>query len=377
MIRSILSIIRASARPLVCALALAAASPQALAQITSDLPRSTVETISVSGAQRTHIEEFVSNWTERATNDDPQDNRRALEALTAPLHNRGVSVAFRQAYAQAVSPLLDQLESDGSVGDRLSALRIAGDLATPRAVSRVRDAMGDEDIGVRLFAVSRAGQIFETTRKHGTAITASDAQSLMTAISELGAQDGADEELLRASVRALAEGAALTSSDLGDTRSQAIITMAEIVGSRLQGLGINDDPTFVQSLALDAAGASTQAISNFSSTTTPQAAKAAVGLGGDIISVALRRVLGKTIEPVDQRDMTVRSVQAGETLLYFARRKAAELANGSTGGIVTTNFSEQLAAGEDRDFRNDASALLGPGSEIVTRFDFEADRFLR
>lgn len=366
---------RAPRRPL-CVLLVLLLSPAALAQLGSDLPRSIVEAISIGSAQRTQIDEFIASWSERAASDNPQDNKRALESLTKPLQERGVSVAFRQAYAQSVAPLMKSLDEKDAVGAKLSALRIAGDLATPNMVSRIKNAMSDEDLGVRLFAVSRAGQAFSTTATHGTAITSADATSLITEIQRVGAQDGIDHELLRACVRALSQGTRLPSRDVGDARSQSIMALSEIVGSRLQALSASDDPAFIQGLALDAASASTQSISDISATTTPQAAKAAVGLGGDIISVALRRVLGKTIEPVAQRDMAVRSVQSGETLLYFARRKAAELRGDPVTGIQTTAFADQLGKGDDRRFRDDASVLLGPGSPIVTTFGFKNDRFL-
>ncbi len=358
-------------------LVLAVATGLAAAQPVGDLPRSTVETISVSPAQRTQIQQFVDNWAPRITSGNAQDTKRAVEALTEPLQSRGVSVAFRQAYTQSLTSHLDQLISNASVSAKLSALRIAGDLATPSAVSRILSMINDEDSGVRLFAISRAGQVFETTRVHGPAMTGTDATSLINAIAAGNAQANQDPEVIRASARSLASGAMLGTKDLGEARSLAIIALSDLVGGHLQALKANDDPTFAQSLALDAASATTQSISDIGATITPEAAKAAVRLGGDIISVPLRRVLAKTIEPANERGLTVRSVQAGETLLYFARRKAADLRDQSNNNIVTTQFSKQLENADDRDFRNDAAALLGPGSAIVTEFQFKNDRFLR
>lgn len=345
------------------------------AQPGSDLPRSTVETISVNPGQRTQIQEFVNNWTPRAVGSNAQDTKRALEALTKPLQSRGVSVAFRQTYTQALTPLMDQLAGDGSVGSKLSMLRIAADLATPSATSRIVDMISDEDPSVRLFAVSRVAKVFDTTRIHGPAMTGSDANALINAVAQ-AAQSG-QPELVRASVRALGAGTMLGTKDLGDSRSRAVIALSNLVGERLHTLSPSDDPTFAQSLALDAASATRQSISDISATVSPEAAKAAVRLGGDVISIALRRVVAKTIEPQSERDLTLRSVQAGETLLYFARRKHAELNGDPTSGINETKYSDMLARGDDRDFRNDAAALLGPGSPVVRSCGFSNDRFLR
>ncbi|MFG0244829.1 MAG: hypothetical protein ACF8MF_02100 [Phycisphaerales bacterium JB052] len=370
------SLIARLTRPL-SVLVLAFGACLASAQPGTALPRSTVETISVNPSQRAQIQEFVNNWTARVTSDDAQDTKRGIEALTAPLQGRGVSVAFRQAYSQVLDTLLSELESSATIADKLSILRISGDLATPAAVNHIRDLMNDDDAGVRLFAISRAGQVFETTRVHGPAMTGTDANTLIEAITDVANKHAAQHELIKACARALASGTTLGSRDLGDARSHAIIALSDLVGSRLQALNANDDPSFAQSLAIDAASATTRSISDITASVNEEAARAAVRLGGDIISVPLRRYLAKTLESKDDRELTVRSVQAGETLLYFARRKAAELEGKAINDIAATSFSTQLETGEDRDFRNDAAALLGPGSTIVRGFGFDDDRFLR
>lgn len=370
------SLIARLTRPL-SVLVLAFGACLASAQPGTALPRSTVETISVNPSQRAQIQEFVNNWTARVTSDDAQDTKRGIEALTAPLQGRGVSVAFRQAYSQLLDSLLSELEASETIADKLSILRISGDLATPAAVNHIRDLMNDDDEGVRLFAISRAGQVFETTRVHGPAMTGTDANTLIEAITDAANENADQHELIKACARALASGTTLGTRDLGDARSRAIVALSDLVGSRLQALNANDDPSFAQSLAFDAASATTRSISDITATVNEEAARAAVRLGGDIISVPLRRYLAQTLESKDDRELTVRSVQAGETLLYFARRKAAELEGKAINDITATSFSTQLETGEDRDFRNDAAALLGPGSPIVRGFGFDDDRFLR
>ena len=360
-----------------CIAAMCLLSPILLAQGVSDLPRSTVEAISINSGQRSQIDSFIGGWSERALSDQPSDNKKALEALTKPLQGRGVSVAFRQAYGSAITPLLDSLESKNSIGATLASLRIAGDLGTPDAASRIRSSLNSDDLGVQIFAISRAGQLFRTTKSHGPAMTPNDANGVIEAIRQKGVESSVQPELLRAAVRALSVAASLPSNDMGDARSHAIVALGDIVGPQLRSLNVADDPSFAQSIAIDAAGAATASIADISSQTTPEAIKSAVGLGGDIISITLRRVLGKTIEPVEQRDLTIRSTRAGETLLYFALQKHAELSNKPANNINQTNFADQLQDGDDKNFRNAASLLLGPGSYIVKEFGFADDRFLR
>ncbi len=377
MIRSNPSKVKSIAQTLVCAVSLLAFSPAALAQSGADLPMSTTESISISSSQRAQIDQFIEAWTGRALSDNAPDTKKAIETLTKPLTQRGVSVAFRQTYSQAITPLLNELDAKGTIGATLASLRIAGALATPAAAQRIKDAINHDDLGVELFAVSRAGQLFAATKAYGPALTPTDAQSLIHAISSRAQDPDIDHELLRACVRALSKGTELSSKDMGETRSHAIVALAQIVGAKLRATGVTDDPAFAQSLALGAASAITASISDISADTTPQAVKAAVGLGGDIISVALRRVVGGTIDPVSDRDLTVRSVQAGETLLYFALRKDADLDNKFGKPVRQTTFADQLRAGDDKAFRNQASLLLGPGSPIVKAFGFDNNRFLR
>jgi hypothetical protein len=368
--------IKSIAQSIVCSVALAGLSNISSAQSSADLPMSTVEAISISGSQRSQINDFVAAWSERALGDNAQDTKRAIESLTKPLQERGVSVAFRQAYAQAITSLMTELDNKDTIGATLASLRLAGDLATPSAASKVRTSINSEDLGVQLFAVSRVGQIFTATKNFGPAMTPNDANSLINAIDEIASDTSTDPELLRACVRALSVGTGLSTKDMGDARSRSIIALANAVGPRLRELSVNMDPSYAQGLSVDAASAATTSISDIGSETTPEAIKAAVGLGGDIISISLRRVMGNTIDQVNDRDLTIKSIQAGEALLYFALREHAEINNKSAGSVLQTKFAAQLTEGNDRAFRNDASLLLGPGSDIVRMFEFADNRFV-
>ncbi len=377
MIRINISTLKSATSACLIGSALFLSTSSALAQSSADLPRSTVEAISISGSQRSQIDQFIESWTDRALSDKAQDTKRALEALTKPLQGRGVSVAFRQSYTHALAPLLNSYDSKGTVGAEISALRIAGELATPTGVSRVLRAMSNEDLGVQIFAVSRAGRIFSSTINQGPAITKDDANLLIESINTLSSDLSIDTNLLNTCIRSLSIASKLPSSSMGDARSNAIIALANAAGPRLRRLDVTDNPSDVQHLALLAAGAAISSIADISSDVNAQATKEAVGLGGDMISIALRQVLGGTIDPVSDRALTVQCVQAGESLLYFALRKAAEIRGSGMSSIQETNFAEQLAAGDDKAFRNASSSLLGPGSDICTRFGFNNERFLR
>ena len=356
-------------------LALALGTTLAGAQTASSLPRSTVETISVNSGQRAEIESYVNNWSQRVNSDDAQDVKRAMEALTEPLHERGVTIAFRQAYAQLVMPIIDDMADSGSVQGQMNALRLAGDLATPRAALKIRSMFNNDDAGVQLFAISNAGRVLQSIGVHGPSMSIADANALINEINEAAADNMDNIELTRTCARALTEGTRISSRDLADVRNNAIVALSDLVGSHLRSVVGSDDPSFAQSLALDAASALTQAMSDISAQINADAARASVRLGGDIIAVPLRQVIANSIPDTDDRDSTIKSVQSGETLLYFARRKAVELDGKSSVGINTTDFSTMLSEGEDRDFRNEAASLLSPGGALKD-FGFADDQFL-
>lgn len=355
---------------------LATTTLQSFAQSTT-LPASTVEAISIGSAQQSQINDFIQTWSPRALGESSSDVKKAMEALVNPMHQRGVSISFRQAYARSLEPLMDELQSADSIGSQLSALRLAGALATPGTASRVKKALRDDDLGIQIFAVSRIQEIFSSTTKHSPAISSADIDSLIESVQTLATDSDINRELLRACVRALIQGTDLSTKDLGDSRSSAIIALSNVVGNQLRSLSVSDDPSFAQSLAVQATSAITASILDISSTTTSDATREAVGLAGDTISITLRRLLGKTLEPLSERALTIQSVRSGESLLYFARRKHAELNGQSQSSITQTSFADQLEGGDDRDFRNSASSLLGPGSAIIRKFKFADERFLR
>lgn len=343
----------------------------------SSLPGSTVEAITIGNAQQTQINSFIQSWTERALSGSSSDVKKAMEALVNPVHQRGVSIAFRQAYARSLVPLMDELEGQDSVGSKLSALRLAGALSTPDSASRVQKSLKDEDLGIQIFAVSRIQSIFSNTTKYSPAISSGEIDSLIGALEKIAMENDVNRELLRSAVRALIQGTTLTSKDMGNSRSTAIKALSNVVGNQLRTLTVSDDPKFAQTLAIQATSAITASILDISSSTTSDATREAVGLAGDTISITLRRQFGKTLEPVSQRGLTIKSVRSAESLLYFARRKHAEIAGDSQSSIRQTGFTDQLEAGDDRDFRNDASGLLGPGSDLIRKFSFADERFVR
>jgi hypothetical protein len=347
-------------------------SQPASAQTRAELPASVVEAGTIGGAERTQIEQFIGGLAPAATGEDAEAAARARKELVSPLVSRQPSVAFRQAYAQAVGSLMGALIGSEDPGARIAGLRIAGNLATADSIGTVRNALSGDDAGVRLFAAVQARRIFEVTGAAGPAITESQTIQLIDALAA-SVQGDAQPAYTQAVLRALGGAAQLRIRELGNTRSRALEALARVASERVRAIdpaGALDHETTV----LLATSIATRSVSEAGVGVDDAAARAAAGLGGDILSVVLRRHSGQMMG--DDLSGDLRLINAAESLIYFARRRHAENNRGNVNAIPQTGLAELLSS-QDRGFRNELVRLIGPGSELLRQFGLPDDRFIR
>lgn len=340
---------------------------------TTSLPLSTIEGATLGGSQMSQISSFVDHWSTRAMDGDTQSAARAQGKLLEPLINSRVSISFRQAYSDALASHLDALNADGSVGSTLSMLRIAGELGTSRSTGLILSGLDSDDAGVRIFAAGRAGRTFRTTAANGPAMSANDLTSLVTKLGEVSSSTN-DTSLLSACIQALGQGCSLPSDDFLAPRAACMEQMCTAASNYL-----TLDGTDLESrarIAMLATGSATNSLLQVGESSTNDAIKAAVALGADMISISLSDVVNGTMPALGSRDLQTKLVSSGESLLYFALRKHAELNGRPAGNVEQTTLAALLESGEDREFRNKAALLLGAGSPIITAFDFADDRFV-
>jgi hypothetical protein len=353
-------------------LALATSVSSAIGQTTS-IPRSTVEAAAVGGSQQAQISSFVDHWGQRATDSDPQLASRAQTKLLEPLINSRVSISFRRVYSDALGSYFDKLSSDGDIGATLSSLRLAGELGTTKSTKIILDGLDSDDAGVQIFAAGRAGRTFRTTASNGPALSANDLSSLIAKLDSI-TDTNQDHSLISACIQALGQGCSLPSDDFLSERAKCLNAMCDAASAQLTSEG-SDLETRVR-IAMLASGAATNSLLQIGEDSTNEAVKSAVALGADMISIALSDVIHGSMPGTDARELHVTLVRSGESLLYFALREHAELHRRPVGAVQQTAFADLLEAGKDRDFRNKAALLLGPGSPIVTDFNFAEDRFV-
>ncbi|MCC5822055.1 MAG: hypothetical protein LAT64_02085 [Phycisphaerales bacterium] len=365
------SLTRISAACLIAG-AMALASTGAAAQVRAELPTSIVEAGTIGASERSQIEAYIAELAPHATGADPEAATRARRDLVAPLSGRQPSVAFRQAYGQASSSLMRSLLNSDNPNDRIAGLRLAGNLATADGANAVRTALASDDPGVRLFAAVQARRIFEVSGAAGAAVTESQTFQLVDALVN-SVEASTPAAHTQAVVRALGTGSLLRGRDMNTTRSRAAAGLARVAAAPLAALDPRDLLDHEDTL-LTAASLVTRSVSEAGVAVSDEAAKAAAELGGDILSLTLRRQTGNMIP--EQADADLRLVNAAESLVYFARRRHAENNRANPGGIPQTRLAELLRA-RDRSFRNELVRLIGPGSDFLRQFGLPDNRFIR
>lgn len=352
-------------------LGLSLLAPTAAAQVRAELPASIVEAATIGAGERSQIDAFIAQLAPAATDDQPEATARARRDLITPLLGRQPSVAFRQAYSQAASELMSALLGAEDAGARIAGLRLAGNLATGETAGLVQRALEDGDAGVRLFAAVQARRIFEITAAAGPALTEPQAQRLIEAVAA-SVKSETDRAHTQAVIRALGAGAQIRSRELTATRSAALAALARVGAARAEAAGPQNLLNASDTLLL-ATSIATRSVSEAGVTVSDEAARAAAELGGEILAVILTRQTQNMIGSDAEAD--VRLLAAGESLIYFARRRQVENARGSLSSVPQTNLAELLRA-KDRGFRNELVRLIGPGSALLGQFGLPDDRFI-
>jgi len=353
-------------------LLIAGAALPATAQLTPRLPGSIVESASVGGAERNAIDSFVATLATDATGDDAQKAAAAFAALVEPLRENRPSVSFRQAFAQSAAPLIADLLASDSQPARLAGLRLAGNLATGDTAGLVAGALSDDDAGIRVFAGVQARRVFEVSSQNGPALTDTQAAQLVTALTD--AMDATRDRIMTETlIRALGMASQTRPREMSASRAVAAASLGQGMSVRVRDTSPSDLPD-IHDPILIAASALTRTMSDPGSRAPDAAAKASVEFGGDVLAALLAREIQGLNDVNSETD--IRLLRAAESLIYFARRRQTENANGDASSVPLTNLAGLLESGS-RDFRQELVALIGPGSSMLSQFGLADDRFLK
>lgn len=357
-----------------CVLLLCAAASPVLAQ--AGLPDPLVERARLTDDDLRLIQQYVERYKAALGNTkDPNAVRVARNNLIEPLTNPEASVDFRIRYSEILVPLLDPLSQDKDDFIASNAVRILGELATPRAIERITSAMTDKRPAVRFSAAYAAQRTFENVKPpRSPGLTSEQAKGLIDLIAaRVSAED--DANVAQELVSAFEAAAEIPSSQLKDVRAHAVANAARSVAARAKAM---DGKTEIASgwrmviwranrlarTALTQAPAGEPRLS-------PEALKQVGGLAGHSLALALRRhAAGVASAP--ERELLVQIVALAEASYYFAHS-----ARGGGQNIVDKRLGQTLQAGDDARFRTDVLEVVGPNGALTgPDFGFPDNEFV-
>lgn len=369
----------AGVRGLVGAAWLACAAGAAWGQVNT-LDPALVRSPTLTGEAAGRVDAYAAALLSDLGGDDADRAERAKDSLVGALGDPLVSVAFRQAMSERVVPLMAErfAASEASVEVRLTALRLAGELATDRSVALIRGAMDDPAEEIRYFAVFACELVFNELRTAQPAVSDARAADLVDA---LAARLGQATDPRHADVagRALAEAVSVPREAIAGLSDRALRALVIGFASRVRAAP-GDTPAPMSDAewrellgVVRAAEVAQTEVAVPRSDLPAETSREIVGFGADIVAFVLDRVEGGEIDAADLPRLVLLTRVAEAMIEYGAQRM------NDAGSPVEAPRVGELAAllegGKVREFRTE-------GLSLVSRFEsapwsFGAERFGR
>ena len=342
-----------------------------LVQIDEDLARA----VSIGPSQRTQIDAFIERHREGLLSSDRTDVVNARQSLSDPLADARVSVAFRQAYSEALTDEIDALSGAEEPWRRLVGLRLAADVATQRTAAIVRAAVDAPEAEVRLFSMFAIETVFDTITRSSAAITDQTLAGLVDTLGEV-IRETDDPRLADAAVRALGTAIQVPESRVAGLNTRAVRTLASSTSNMARRVDAVE-ATDVSALPLVRAGLLIR--DYVAVTSVPRdAAMEAVGLGGDLIAFVFERVEARAAEGNREAEaMDIQLAGIGQALIFFGEQSRAA-ADRDRPRVEQVELVDPLRDADLANFRARALSLIGDdGALRRPPLSFPDDRFVR
>ncbi len=149
------------------------------------LPQELVRKTGVlTAAETASVANYVAPLVAELASEDALARGRARTALIEPLNTSGVSVAFQQAYTEAVSPGLSPLTQSESIPVRIAAVEAAGWLGTLEGWQMVETNLAHPQPGVRMASAVAARTLLDAAASRSPAINATGAGAIVRGIAQ-------------------------------------------------------------------------------------------------------------------------------------------------------------------------------------------------
>jgi len=341
-----------------------------IVQIDEELARA----VSINAAGRERIDEYVGRYTDDLLSDDRTAVVNARDALSTPLADERVSVAFRQALGTALEDELAALVSADESWRRLVGLRLAADLATERTAASIERALGSDRNEVRFFAMFAAESLFDTVARSSAAVTDQTLTRLLErAAGELSETD--DPRLADAAVRTVAAAVMMPRNRVEGLGYRAVGLLADSAATMARR---TDSATAdgVVVLPLVRAGLVLRDFIAVNSDVPRDASVAAIGYGGDLVAFVFERSEaapdGDEIPAID-----LQLAGIGASLVFFGEQNRAR-ADRDAPRVENVDLVTPLREDDRANFRARALGLVGESGALRRPpFRFAEGRFDR
>lgn len=341
----------------------------------AQLEDSTVRAVAVGSGQRSQIEAYVARHVAGLMSDNKTRVVTARDALSDPLTDARVSVAFRQAYAALLAESIAELAGSTETWRRLVGLRLAADIATQDTIRVIESAMASDPPEIRYFSLFATETVFDAVATSAPAVTDRTLLDLVRRLGEtISTTD--DARLADAAVRALQSAMNIPESRVAGVRTGAVTTLARTAADlarRTDAIAADD----VAALPLVRAGLAVRDYVAVAGSEVPApAATEAVGFGGDLIAFVFQRVERDPSRAAENR-VNVQLAGIGSSLAYFGDQRRAA-ATRSPAVFEVIDLVAPLRDGDLATFRARALRLIGEAGYLRSSpYNMPGDRFSR
>jgi hypothetical protein len=224
---------------LIAAMALLSGPAVALAQ--GAMRPETIRATNLDDAQKAEVAKYVADNQGGLSSDNPAEVKRSREDLLKPLGDKQISVSFRQEYSQRLEGALKKAVASPKENIVVTALRIAGELATPVGTDIIEPFRKDPRSAIRYWSAAAWGRAFDAMATRAPAIATGRALVAVRALAASVA-DEKDPRVLDALARALASAAGVEA-----LRTEAYAALAQSFGQRMDKMPADrPDPAMLE-----------------------------------------------------------------------------------------------------------------------------------
>jgi len=314
---------------------------------------------------RDHVEANIA----ALDSDDPIQFRRARQQLMRPLTGDPTarpSPSFRFAYSTAMVSDLERLLQSGDPPRMITALSLAGAIATERTVQLPLSTLAHEDPSIRYASAYALGLTFQALDRSAPAVR--DVSRLIDAMGErLAVED--EPFVLDRVIRTLGRAGNLARPGSNESRLRAIDTISRRVADRLFALDPSEGNTDRLRMLLraveivQASFTSGVFLENPSQARDPSVTGAA-RLGAASMVYVARRVR-EGISDQEQRDLLIKIADTGEAIIFFAQG-----AHSTQPTAIRPTVAQVLRAGDDQGYLRQLERVYTGDAGLLRRAPF-------